>query len=431
MKKIIALILCVGLFGLTIFAQSGRTRPRVVVTDNLPSPTQTPTQPSESTEPSDVEPSPTNSPSTAKRPPVLIGDTKSSTDTNNTEAGAVDDDEIIKVETNLVTIPVTVLDRDGRFVSGLQQNDFQIFEDGTQQKIEYFASLEQPFTVVLLLDVSNSTQFKINDIQNAAITFVNQLRQNDRVMVVSFDEKVHILTPPTSNRAMLQNAIRTINFGGGTSLYEAVDFAISQELRRIEGRKAVVIFTDGVDTTSKRATYQSTVKAAEELDAMIYPIRYDTSGFMNGGNSGGGGGSSRRSGGGVFGQILGAILTGGSVQVGGGGGGTSSGDYQRGLRYLEELASVSGGRKFEAQTTYNLDAAFSGIAEELRRQYAIGYYPESEGQKGQRKQIKVRVDRSNAVVRAKNSYIVGSATPNTSARQQARPVIKSNGRLPF
>ncbi|MEK7723283.1 MAG: hypothetical protein AAB336_02960, partial [Acidobacteriota bacterium] len=167
MKKIIALILCVGLFGLTIFAQSGRTRPRVVVTDNLPSPTQTPTQPSESTEPSDVEPSPTNSPSTAKRPPVLIGDTKSSTDTNNTEAGAVDDDEIIKVETNLVTIPVTVLDRDGRFVSGLQQNDFQIFEDGTQQKIEYFASLEQPFTVVLLLDVSNSTQFKINDIQNA------------------------------------------------------------------------------------------------------------------------------------------------------------------------------------------------------------------------------------------------------------------------
>ena len=431
MKKIIALILCVGLFGLTIFAQSGRTRPRVVVTDNLPSPTQTPTQPSESTEPSDVEPSPTNSPSTAKRPPVLIGDTKSSTDTNNTEAGAVDDDEIIKVETNLVTIPVTVLDRDGRFVSGLQQNDFQIFEDGTQQKIEYFASLEQPFTVVLLLDVSNSTQFKINDIQNAAITFVNQLRQNDRVMVVSFDEKVHILTPPTSNRAMLQNAIRTINFGGGTSLYEAVDFAISQELRRIEGRKAVVIFTDGVDTTSKRATYQSTVKAAEELDAMIYPIRYDTSGFMNGGNSGGGGGSSRRSGGGVFGQILGEILTGGSVQVGGGGGGTSSGDYQRGLRYLEELASVSGGRKFEAQTTYNLDAAFSGIAEELRRQYAIGYYPESEGQKGQRKQIKVRVDRSNAVVRAKNSYIVGSATPNTSARQQARPVIKSNGRLPF
>lgn len=422
MKKIIALILCVGLFGLNIFAQSGKTRPRVVVTDNPPNSQGQTTQPSETTPAND----------SAKRPPVLIGDSKTPTNsTNTTEAAVMDDDEIIKVETNLVTIPVAVLDRDGRFVSGLQRDDFQIFEDGVQQKIEYFASVEQPFTVVLLLDVSNSTQFKIAEIQNAAITFVNQLRQNDRVMVISFDEKVRVLAQPTNNRAVLQNAIRQIDFGGGTSLYEAVNYTINQELRRIDGRKAIVLFTDGVDTTSKRASYQSTVKEAEEIDAMIYPIRYDTSGFANGGNTGGNPNPSRRSGGSVWGQVLGAILTGGSVQVGGGSG-TSSSDYQRGRRYLEELAAVSGGRKFEAQTTYNLDAAFSGIAEELRRQYAIGYYPESEGQKGQRKQIKVRVDRTNAVVRAKNSYIVGSnSTPNTNARQQARPTPKLSNRLPF
>ena len=422
MKKIIALILCVGLFGLNIFAQSGKTRPRVVVTDNLPNSQGQTTQPSETT--------PTND--SAKRPPVLIGDSKTPTNsTNTTEAAVMDDDEVIKVETNLVTIPVAVLDRDGRFVSGLQQNDFQIFEDGVQQKIEYFASVEQPFTVVLLLDVSNSTQFKIAEIQNAAITFVNQLRQNDRVMVISFDEKVRVLAQPTNNRAVLQNAIRQIDFGGGTSLYEAVNYTINQELRRIDGRKAIVLFTDGVDTTSRNASYQSTVKEAEEIDAMIYPIRYDTSGFANGGNTGGSPNPSRRSGGSVWGQVLGAILTGGSVQVGGGSG-TSSGDYQKGRRYLEELAAVSGGRKFEAQTTYNLDAAFSGIAEELRRQYAIGYYPESEGQKGQRKQVKVRVDRTNAVVRAKNSYIVGSnTTANTNARQQARPTPKLSNRLPF
>lgn len=419
MKKIIALVLCVGLFGLTVFAQSGKTRPRIV-TDN---------QPKTSTEtPTTSEPTPT--PETAKRPPVLIGDSKTPATTNNDNA--IEDDEIIKVETNLVTIPVAVLDRDGRFVSGLQQNDFQIFEDGVQQKIEYFASVEQPFTVVLLLDVSNSTQFKISEIQNAAITFVNQLRQNDRVMVISFDEKVHILAQPTNNRAVLTNAIRQINFGGGTSLYEAVNYTISQELRRIEGRKAIVLFTDGVDTTSRRATYQSTVKEAEEIDAMIYPIRFDTTGFANGGSTGGGNPTpSRRSGGSVLGQILGAILTGGNVQIGGGGGG-SAGDYQRGLRYLEELANVSGGRKFEAQTTYNLDAAFSGIAEELRRQYALGYYPESAGEVGQRKQIKVRVDRSNAVVRAKNSYIVGANSgTNTSAGRQVRPTPKMNNRLPF
>jgi Ca-activated chloride channel homolog len=408
MKKIIALILCLGLLGLTIFAQSGKTRPRVVVTDNQTSPAPTP--------------------DSGKRPPVLIGDSKTPT-TGEDEAKVLDDDEVIKVETNLVTIPVAVLDRDGRFVSGLQQNDFQIFEDGVQQKVEYFASVEQPFTVVLLIDVSNSTQFKINEIQDAAITFVNQLRQDDRVMVISFDDKIRVLSQPTSNRAALQNAIRQINFGGGTSLYEAVSHSINQELRRIDGRKAIVLFTDGVDTTSRRATYQSTVKEAEEIDAMIYPIRFDTTGFANGGNTGGG--SPRQSGGSVFGQILGAILTGGNVQIGSGGGG-SAGDYQRGLRYLEELASVSGGRKFEARTTSNLDAAFSGIAEELRRQYALGYYPESEGQRGQRKQIKVRVDRTNAVVRAKNSYIVGAnSTSNSNAGRQVRPAPKMNGRLPF
>lgn len=442
MKKIIALLLCVGLLGLTIFAQTGRTRPRVVVTDNVPTNQNQKNTPTPTETPID---SSSTTPTGAKRPPVLIGDSKSTTSTpttNNQEAGAVEDDEIIKVETNLVTMPVTVLDRDGRFISGLKQDDFQIFEDGVQQKIEYFASLEQPFTVVLLIDVSNSTQFKIDEIQDAAITFINQLRQNDRVMVISFDEQIHILAQPTNDRAVLRNAIRQINFGGGTSLYEAVSHSINQELKRFDGRKAVVLFTDGVDTTSRRATYESTVKEAEELDAMIYPIRFDTYGFANGGSSGGGGNypppTSRRrgggGGGGVFGQILGAILTGGNGQIGtGGGGGNNGSDYERGRRYLESLAQVSGGRKFDASTAQNLDAAFSGIAEELRRQYAIGYYPEKEGNKGQRKQIKVRVDKTNAVVRSKNSYIVGATGggSNTTARQSTKPVIKTTGRLPF
>jgi Ca-activated chloride channel homolog len=421
MKKILALLLCVGLFGLAAFAQSGRTRPRIV-TDNPSNQSQT--------EPSATPPAST--PQTGdRRPPVLIGDNKSTNSAPANDQAAVEDDEIIKVETNLVTIPVSVLDRDGRFISGLQQNDFQILEDGAPQKIEYFASLEQPFTVVLLLDVSNSTQFKIDEIQNAAITFINQLRPDDKVMVISFDEKVHILSQPTSDRNTLRNAIRQINFGGGTSLYEAVSYTINQELKKFGGRKAIVLFTDGVDTTSRYSSYQLNMREAEEIDAMIYPIRFDTYGFANGGNRGGGyPPSRRRSGGSVLGQILGGILTGGNVQIGGGAGGSAD-EYEKGRQYLEALAQVSGGRKFEAQTISNLDAAFSGIAEELRRQYAIGYYPEKEGYKGQRKQIKVRVERTNAVVRAKNSYIVGSGSGNTTATQPTKPTLKSSGRLPF
>ncbi len=326
-----------------------------------------------------------------------------------------DDDGVIRVETNIVTMPVSVLDRDGRFISGLQQNDFKIFENGVEQKVDYFQSVEQPFTVILLLDVSPSTQFKIDEIQNGAITFVNQLRPGDRVMVIAFDENVHVLSPITSNRNQLRDAIRQVQFGDGTGLYEAVDYVIDEQLRRIEGRKAVVLFSDGVDTTSRRATYESTLKATEEIDALFYTVRYDTSGAMGGG--GGGYPQPRRRGGRVtMADILGAIIMGGSVNVGGGGGGGSSAEYAKGRKYLELLAQNSGGREFEAASTSNLDAAFRGIAEELRRQYSLGYYPENVGKIGDRKQIRIRVMRPGVVVRAKNSYIVGQTNRNLAGR---------------
>jgi VWFA-related protein len=176
-----------------------------------------------------------------------------------------------------------------------------------------------------------------------------------------------------------------------------------------------VLFTDGVDTTSSRSNYQSTVRQAEELDALIYPIRYDTYDRLV--DQGGGYPYPRRrrgSGGGTIADILGGILSGGVViggngyPQGGGTAGSSRGDYEVGKRYLNDLARNSGGRIFEADATNNLDAAFAGIAEELRRQYSVGYYPENVGQKGERRQIRVRVMRPNLVVRAKNSYIVGA-----------------------
>jgi VWFA-related protein len=398
MRRILFVLLCFSLLGISVSAQSSRDqRPRVVTN---------PTPPTLKTDSPNQDKS--------KRPPVLIDGAKSNTQiqtpVQTEEAPVEEETEEIKIETNLITIPVSVLDRDGRFISGLQQKDFQIFENGTAQQIDYFASVEKPFTVVLLIDVSPSTQYRIDEIQDAAIAFVNQLRQDDKVVVISFDERVHVLSPVTNNRNVLRNAIRQANFGDGTSLYEAVDYTIRQQLRLIQGRKAVVLFTDGVDTTSQRADYQSTVKDVEEVDALFYPIRYDTSDDMGVTNNpfprqrrGGGGG-------GILGDILGNIIIGGGSGGGGGnrGGGTLGGsrqDYETGRRYLETLARNSGGRNFEARN--DLTAAFSGIAEELRRQYSIGYYPDKIGQKGERKQIRVRVMRPNLVVRAKNSYIVG------------------------
>jgi VWFA-related protein len=392
-----AAIVVLGLLGTSILGQS--SRPRVATTPAPPI--------------IQNNSAPTNR---TGGPPVLGGRNGSSSSPSATPTPAADakEDEVVKIETNLVTMPVSVLDRDGRFISGLQQKDFQIFENDVQQKVEYFASVESPFTVVMLLDVSPSTQWQIEDIQNAAITFVNQLRPADKVEVIAFDERVHVLCPPTSNRAQLRSAIQETEIGDGTSLYEAVDNALNQQLRQIQGRKAVVLFTDGVDTTSRRASYDSTIQDVEESDGLFYTIRYDTSGDM--GNAGLGGITFPQGNmGGMIGIILGGQFPqGGGTRRGGGGwgrgrGGNSGGrsDYATGKRYLEALAEQSGGREFEAGTLQNLDAAFSGIAEELRRQYSIGYYPENVGQIGDRKQIRIRVMKPNVVVRAKNSYIVG------------------------
>jgi VWFA-related protein len=403
MRKLAPLMILLGLMALVSPAQTDNsTRPRVA-------PTATPPVIRNN-------PYPSTAPDSA---PVLRGGTRPmATPVPGSPTKTDDDDGVIRVETNLVTMPVSVLDRDGRFISGLQQQDFKIFENGVEQKVDYFQSVEQPFTVVLLIDVSPSTQFRIDEIQNAAIAFVNQLRPGDRVMVVSFDQDVHVLSPPTNNRNALRNAIRDAQFGDGTGLYEAVDYVIAEHLRRIEGRKAVVLFTDGVDTTSERASYDSTARATEEIDSLFYTIRYDTSRDL-GGMGGGMGYPGRRRGGGgqmTIGDILAQVMRGGNFPGSGAPGGAGAAEYARGKQYLETLAQNSGGRSFEAQSMYNLDSAFSGIAEELRRQYSLGYYPEVVGQIGDRKQIKIRVMRPGVVVRAKNSYIVGQTNRNLAGK---------------
>lgn len=379
------------------FAQSSNsTRPRVVVTP-------TPAPP--------VIQGDSPAPDRRGGPPTLGGDgTRRTTPARSPEA--IDDDsDVIKVETNLITMPVSVLDRDGRFVSGIDQREFKIYENGAEQRIEYFQSVEQPFTVILMIDVSPSTAFRIDEIHSSAIHFVEQLRPNDQVMVIAFDDRMRVLTQPTNDKRMLRNAIYQAQFGDGTSLYEAVDSVIRRELSRISGRKAVVLFTDGVDTTSRRASYEGTLASAEEIDALFYPIRYDTQRDGFGGGGWGGNRNPRRGGSRNqvnIGGIIGIILGGGNLPMPGGGpGGGASNAYERGRQYLELLAQNSGGRKFEADSTANLDAAFTGIAEELRRQYSLGYYPEAIGEAGERKQIRVRVMRPNLVVRTKNSYIVG------------------------
>ena len=378
----------------------------------------------------------TPAPTPAKNPPVLRTGTTTSTSkqpSSTTKAPAstayepeeVDEGDVVRVSTNLVTIPVTVMDHNGRFIPDLRQHEFRIFEEGVEHSVAYFATVEKPFTVALVIDTSASTRFRLDEIQEAAIAFVNQLRPEDRVMVVSFDEEIKILAEATSDRYVLREAIRRTHTGGGTRLYDAVDIVINQRLNRESGRKAIVLFTDGVDTTSRRANYESNMRDAEELDALIYPIQYDTYNDIAGGGGGGGSWPSRypsrrRSSGSILADILGSIIVGGggTIVLGGGRGGpgTSPEDYRRANAYLNDLANKTGARLYRADTTRDLSQAFGFIAEELRRQYSLGYYPKSQAQAGQRRQIRVRVMRPDLIVRARDSYIVGNSTGATTAQ---------------
>ena len=158
-------------------------------------------------------PSPAPTSSAPSHPPVLKGSNRTSNSQQPAPSGStgpeeVDAGDVIRVNTTLVTIPVSVMDRDGKYIPNLSKQDFRLWEDGVEQDVAFFASLEKPFSVALVLDTSGSTRFRLEDMQDAAITFVNQLRSDDRVMVVSFDDDVRVLTDFTSDRYRLRDAIR-------------------------------------------------------------------------------------------------------------------------------------------------------------------------------------------------------------------------------
>jgi len=328
---------------------------------------------------------------------------------------AIDDGEILRVDTELVTVPVKILDRKNRLIGGLSKENFQIYEDGVQQEIAFFSNENQPFTVALILDMSYSTTFKIAEIQSAATAFISQLREKDQVMVVSFDREIHLLCNPTSDRKIIQAAIKKTSINYGTSLYDAVDLVINERLRKISGRKAVVLFTDGVDTTSSESFALKNSSDAAELDALIYPVQYDTFNDVQGMKDKP-----------VIAQKPASLpktfptppTAGGNPfpfpipapNVPGAGTmssqGTSEQDYRNADAYLEDLATRTGGQVYKASTTANLTLAFSRIAAELREFYSLGYYPKTQSKEGKRRKIKVRVDQPNTVVRARDEYVV-------------------------
>jgi Mg-chelatase subunit ChlD len=225
--------------------------------------------------------------SRARRPPPVEPQKKPATETPSPTPEAVtapepeptteesQDIESLKIDTNLVTVPVIATTRDGNYIADLTQDEFSIAEDGEKQQIAFFATVSAPFHVVLMLDTSASTDEKLGQIRKAATAFVEQLQRADRVKVISFDNELRELCEFTNDRAVLSNAINKTVSGTGTRLYDAFDLALAS-IRTIKGRKAIVLFTDGVDFHSDMATYNTSLHGLDEEGVVVYPIRYET-----------------------------------------------------------------------------------------------------------------------------------------------------------
>jgi Ca-activated chloride channel family protein len=303
------------------------------------------------------------------------------------------DDEPIKLHTTLVQVPVVVKEKGGRYLTDLHKDDFSIYEDGARQTIEYFGTTEAPFNVALLIDSSGSTADQLQQIKYAALAFIDNLRPQDRILLVEFNDSVRILSELTSNREQLRRAIADIQPGEYTQVYEAVYTAVWERLADIEGRKAVILFTDGIDNASSEIVQEDTLDAViESEDVIVYPIRYSTRADVE-----------RR-----LERKFNAERIANPQKA--------ETEQQKAMKeldhayrqadeYLEELARLSGGVVERADQIADLKGALARIADELRKQYLLGYYPPNEKQVTSRR-ISVRVARPDAIVRARPGYKV-------------------------
>jgi len=321
-----------------------------------------------------------------ERPPQLkVGD---DTHTPPSRTFASSPGAAVRVATTAVIVPVAVSDRDGRHISNLTQTDFRLFENDVEQKIDHFRTVEAPFRVALLLDSSASMLLKNEDLSRAASSFVDRLQPQDQVMVVSFDSEISPRVDFTSNREILREAIAGIRPGAGTRLYDAVDLILTERLSQVEGRKAIVLFTDGVDTESWLADARRTVGLAEESGTLIYSISYDTAEDVP-----------ERP---MQGQVNGRSVEIRTDRPNAANVGLEA--YQLGEKYVSELTRATGALEYKATSVDDLDRAFAQIAGELRRQYELAYYPTSSVEARAYRRITVKVNRPEGVVRARPGY---------------------------
>src|SRR5215831_11348647 len=292
-----------------------------------------------------------------------------------TASAVSQDQDTLKVSVDLVNVPFSVTDRHGRFVSGLTAKDFTVEEDGRRQQIRNFArENELPLTIAMLVDTSPSVRPVFEEEKTTANAFLESiLRPKDLALVMGFDRSVTLVQDYTDNIRLLKRAIDELEVGGGTSVYDAVYLACKEKLGREAGRKAIILISDGEDTTSK-LKFNEALVAAHQSDAVIYAISNAVTGFFPYGPYGG-----RRGRGRVYG--------------GGGDIGT-----------LKKFSEETGGTTFVVSNQNSFVKIFDQISEELRSQYSLGYVSTNTAKDGKYHQIKIVARGSGYTVKARKGY---------------------------
>jgi VWFA-related protein len=328
----------------------------------------------------------------------------------------------VKVSVDSVFLNASVRDRSSnRSIAGLPKRDFLIYEDGVLQEITQMLPGEAPFNLLLLMDVSGSTQSFLHLMKDAAIDFTRQIKPQDRVAVATFNSNVQLVQGFTNDRAAAERGINRIRSGGGTAFYDALRTCLDRYMSGIEGRSAIIVFTDGIDnrlagtpSTGSRITFDQLYRRVQESDTIIYTIFLDTESQMQSATrrpsripSGWPGG---RRGGGFPGsfplpfpipqptpQPTPVPYPRRPADV--------TAIYEEASQQLQEIAEQTGGRMYTPKRIGELAGVYAEIAADLRIQYLLAYNPTNRAQDGRWREIRAEVENHpEAVVRTRKGY---------------------------
>jgi len=360
--------------------------------------------------------------------PRRVGENANESKTNPGQTQEVDEGDVVRVETQLVSVPAVVTDVNGHPVSGLSQKNFQIYEDGKPQTITNFGTADAPFEIALLLDTSGSTREDIGLIRQAAVSFVEMLRPGDRVAVVAFSSVtqgkdnlpvVEVLEPLTSDRGLLRKAIGNLGASNGTPYYDAMNQISDVVFREpprddVRGRRAIVALTDGVDSASASDFNSAKIQLTRAGLACFF-VQVNTEDYVED-------------------RLMKDCQDDGRLTL-------SQKQLQRyrqlfqpkakpedyanfcqmgpfermsisrelynlARKEMNELARVSGGRSFAAASLSEARAAFGRVAADIGTLYSIGYYPTNKDRDGKYRAIRLEVKGVNgtAQIRARDGY---------------------------